>query len=252
MANYSNLINSIKAVIKQNGTNDITGQLMQDVLVAMTNSIGRFATFAGVASPTTNPGTIDQNVFFLASIAGTYPNFGGAVVPSGKIVAFDNVSGSWNMSVVVTISGGAITIDIDPALDPDSVNAVENRAVTAAINGLDSRVTALEQSDVLYNKYVVLHAASGNVGMVCSIYLTDNNADSIRSLDELVSPYYYPILQAEYEGVIMDTAFAIKLVSGGAAVVMQQRLKTSPYFISWNIPAGGMSFVSSTVLPTKH
>jgi hypothetical protein len=65
MANYSNLINSIKAVIKQNGTNDITGQLMQDVLVAMTNSIGRFATFAGVASPTTNPGTIDQNVFFL-------------------------------------------------------------------------------------------------------------------------------------------------------------------------------------------
>ena len=144
MANYTNLINSIKAVIKQNGTNDITGQLMQDVLVAMTNSIGRFATFAGVASPTTNPGTIDQNVFYLASIAGTYPNFGGAVVPSGKIVAFDNVSGSWNMSVVVTISGGAITIDIDPTLDPDSVNPVENRVVTGAINGLDSRVTALE------------------------------------------------------------------------------------------------------------
>ena len=144
MANYSNLINSIKAVIKQNGTNDITGQLMQDVLVAMTNSIGRFATFAGVASPTTNPGTIDQNVFYLASIAGTYPNFGGAVVPSGKIVAFDNVSGSWNMSVVVTISGGAITIDIDPALDLNSVNPVENRVVAGAINGLDSRVTALE------------------------------------------------------------------------------------------------------------
>ena len=144
MANYANLIAAIKAVVKQNGTNDITGQLMQDVLVAMTNSIGRFATFAGVASPTTNPGTIDQNVFYLASIAGTYPNFGGAVVPSGKIVAFDNVSGSWNMSVVVTISGGAITIDIDPALDPNSVNPVENRVVTGAINGLDSRVTALE------------------------------------------------------------------------------------------------------------
>lgn len=144
MANYANLIAAIKAVVKQNGTNDITGQLMQDVLVAMTNSIGRFATFAGVASPTTNPGTIDQNVFFLASIAGTYPNFGGAVVPSGKIVAFDNVSGNWNMSVVVTISGGAITIDIDPALDINSVNPVENRAVTGAINGLDTRVTALE------------------------------------------------------------------------------------------------------------
>lgn len=159
MANYANLIAAIKAVVKQNGTNDITGQLMQDVLVAMTNSIGRFATFAGVASPTTNPGTIDQNVFFLASIAGTYPNFGGAVVPSGKIVAFDNVSGSWNMSVVVTISGGAITIDIDPALDLNSVNPVENRAVTAAINGLDSRVTALEGTLGLTIKQDVLSAA---------------------------------------------------------------------------------------------
>ena len=251
MANYTNLINSIKAVIKQNGTNDITGQLMQDVLVAMTNSIGRFATFAGVASPTTNPGTIDQNVFFLASIAGTYPNFGGAVVPSGKIVAFDNVSGSWNMSVVVTISGGAITIDIDPTLDPDSVNPVENRVVTGAINGLDSRVTALEQSDVLYNKYVVLHAASANLEMVCSIFLTDNNADIISSLDELASPYFYPILQAEYGGVITGKALAIQLVSGGAAVVMQSQM-TPPYFTSWNIPAGGTSFVTSAVLPTRH
>ena len=252
MANYSNLINSIKAVIKQNGTNDITGQLMQDVLVTMTNTIGRFATFAGVASPTTNPGTIDQNVFYLASIAGTYPNFGGAVVPSGKIVAFDNVSGSWNMSVVVTFSGGAITIDIDPTLNPDSVNAVENRVVTGAINGLDSRVTALEQSDVLYNKYVVLYAASGNVDMVCSIYLTDNNADIISSLDELVSPNFYPILQADYSGVMTGSkALAIQLVSGGAAVVTQS-IMTPPYFTSWNIPAGGTSFVSSTVLPTRH
>ena len=251
MANYSNLINSIKAVIKQNGTNDITGQLMQDVLVAMTNSIGRFATFAGVASPTTNPGTIDQNVFYIASIAGTYPNFGGAVVPSGKIVAFDNVSGSWNMSVVVTISGGAITIDIDPTLDPNSVNPVENRVVTGAINGLDSRVTALEQSDVLYNKHVVLHAASANAEMVCTIALTDNNADIISNLDELVSPYFYPILQAEYGGVITGKALAIQLVSGGAAVVMQS-LMTTPYITTWNIPAGGTSFVTSAVLPTRH
>ena len=164
MANYSNLINSIKAVIKQNGTNDITGQLMQDVLVAMTNSIGRFATFAGVASPTTNPGTIDQNVFFLASIAGTYPNFGGAVVPSGKIVAFDNVSGSWNMSVVVTISGGAITIDIDPALDPDSVNPVENRAVyneCQAIRALISEVAPVQSIKSVYYTNEQANAING-------------------------------------------------------------------------------------------
>lgn len=143
MANYSNLINSIKAVIKQNGTNDITGQMMQDVLVTMTNTIGRFAAFAGTAMPSTNPNNPDQTVYYLTSIPGTYVNFGGLVVPSDRLCALHNISGSWEMVVLVTFSDGS-TINIDPALDPDSVNPVENRVITGAINGLDSRVTALE------------------------------------------------------------------------------------------------------------
>lgn len=143
MANYSNLINSIKAVIKQNGTNDITGQMMQDVLVTMINTIGRFAAFAGTAMPSTNPNNPDQTVYYLTSIPGTYVNFGGIVVPSDRLVALHNISGAWEMVVVATFSDGG-TISIDPALDPDSVNPVENRVVTGAINGLDTRVTALE------------------------------------------------------------------------------------------------------------
>ena len=128
MANYTNLINSIKAVIKQNGTNDITGQLMQDVLVTMTNTIGRFAAFAGTAMPSTNPNNPDQTVYYLTSIPGTYVNFGGIVVPPDRLVALHNISGSWEMVVLVTFSDGG-TISIDPALDPDSPNPVENRAV---------------------------------------------------------------------------------------------------------------------------
>lgn len=143
MANYANLIAAIKAVVKQNGTNDITGQALQDVLVAMTNTIGRFAAFAGTAMPSTNPNNPDQTVYYLTSIPGTYANFGGIVVPPDRLVALHNISGSWEMVVVVTFSDGG-TISIDPALDPDSVNPVENRVVTGAINGLDSRVTALE------------------------------------------------------------------------------------------------------------
>ena len=143
MANYSNLINSIKAVIKQNGTNDITGQLMQDVLVTMTNTIGRFAAFAGTAMPSTNPNNPDQTVYYLTSIPGTYVNFGGIVVPPDRLVALHNISGAWEMVVVVTFSDGG-TISIDPALDPDSVNPVENRAIYAVINDLITRVQALE------------------------------------------------------------------------------------------------------------
>lgn len=143
MVNYTNLINSIKAVVKQNGTNDITGQLMQDVLVTITNTIGRFAAFAGTAMPSTNPNNPDQTVYYLTSIPGTYVNFGGIVVPPDRLVALHNISGSWEMVVVVTFSDGG-TISIDPALDPNSVNPVENRAIYAVINDLTTRVTALE------------------------------------------------------------------------------------------------------------
>lgn len=146
MANYSNLINSIKAVIKQNGTNDITGQLMQDVLIALTNSIGRFAAFAGVAIPSTNPNNPDQTVYYLTSTPGTYVNFGGIVVPSDRLVALHNISGAWEMVVVVTFSDGG-TISIDPDLDPNSVNPVENRALTGYIVNILSRLTDLERGD---------------------------------------------------------------------------------------------------------
>lgn len=130
MANYANLIAAIKAAVKQNGTNDITGQVMQDVLVTMTNTIGRFAAFAGTAMPSTNPNNPDQTVYYLTSLPGTYVNFGGIVVPPDRLVALHNISGSWEMVVIVTFSDGG-TISIDPALDPNSVNPVENRAVYA-------------------------------------------------------------------------------------------------------------------------
>lgn len=143
MANYANLIAAIKAVVKQNGTNDITGQALQDVLVTMTNTIGRFAAFAGTAMPSTNPNNPDQTVYYLTSIPGTYVNFGGIVVQPDRLVALHNIEGAWQMLVLATFGDGSL-VPIDPALDPDSVNPVENRVVTGAINGLDSRVTALE------------------------------------------------------------------------------------------------------------
>ena len=63
MANYSELIASVKLAIKQNGVKAITGQLLQDVLVSMLNSIGRYSLYAGVAIPSTNPGITDQSAF---------------------------------------------------------------------------------------------------------------------------------------------------------------------------------------------
>lgn len=50
--------------------------------------------FKGIAVPTDNPGTPDQNVFYIASQMGTYTNFGGLVVADGE-VAILRYNGSW-------------------------------------------------------------------------------------------------------------------------------------------------------------
>lgn len=149
MANYSNLNNSIKAVIKQNGTNDITGQLMQDVLTTIVGTLGRFAQFAGVAIPSTNPGTPDQTVFYLATQVGTYVNFGGVTISGTRICAIHNVNGAWELVVIITLGDGS-AVEIDPVLDPDSLNPVENRAVYAecqAIRALISGVPTIQKME---------------------------------------------------------------------------------------------------------
>ena len=54
--------------------------------------------FMGMAEPTTNPGTPDQNVFYIASETGTYTNFGGLAVADGE-VAILRYNGSWQKEI---------------------------------------------------------------------------------------------------------------------------------------------------------
>lgn len=98
MANYSTLKTSVINVIKTNGNNEITGALLQQTLLAMINSLGADYQFVGIATPATNPGTPDQNVFYIAG-SGTYPNFGPDTIPVGHIGVF-KYNGSWDVQTV--------------------------------------------------------------------------------------------------------------------------------------------------------
>ena len=86
MANYENLKSAIQQVVKTNGNNAITGALLQQSLLAMINSLGVGYQFIGVATPATNPGTPDKKVFYIASTAGTYSDFGGLEVTEDEVV----------------------------------------------------------------------------------------------------------------------------------------------------------------------
>lgn len=106
MANYNTLKTAIETVVKTNGNNEITGALLQQSLLAMVNSLGANYQYAGVATPSTNPGTPDQNIFYIASTAGTYSNFGGLVLDDGEISIL-KYNGAWSKD-----STGAASLEI--------------------------------------------------------------------------------------------------------------------------------------------
>lgn len=74
MANYETLKKSVKQVIKSNGNQEITGQVLQNTLLSIISSVGANYQFVGIATPATIPGTPDGNVFYIAG-EGTYINF---------------------------------------------------------------------------------------------------------------------------------------------------------------------------------
>ena len=94
MANWTILKAAVAKVIKTNGNQEITGAVLQNALNNIISNVGENASFAGVATPSTNPGTPDGNVFYIASESGTYSNFGG-IVNNGECLIFKKNEDSW-------------------------------------------------------------------------------------------------------------------------------------------------------------
>ena len=86
MSNYNSLKATIDANIKQNGNQEITGQILNSVLNQMVNILGTGYQFAGVATIATDPGTPDAKVFYIANGKGTYEKFGGINVTEDDVV----------------------------------------------------------------------------------------------------------------------------------------------------------------------
>lgn len=104
MGNYEQLKQAISSVIKTNGTQSITGKVLQNTLLTMINSLGDNYQFVGVATTATNPGTPDQNVFYLAG-EGTYVNFSNLTIDVGKLGVL-KWNGTWSKQTLEVGAGG--------------------------------------------------------------------------------------------------------------------------------------------------
>jgi hypothetical protein len=95
MANWTELIAAINAVIKTNGNRAITGAILQNVLDTMVTNLGANRQYAGVATRRTNPGTPDGNVYYLANGGGTFTGFGELVVDARQLTLLYNTASGW-------------------------------------------------------------------------------------------------------------------------------------------------------------
>ena len=89
--------------------------------------------FAGVATPSTSPGTPTEKVFYIGG-AGTYANFGTSVtVPVGSICVF-KYNGSWAKEQIALFAG------VDDVPTAGSDNLVKSGGVANDFNDLEQKV----------------------------------------------------------------------------------------------------------------
>lgn len=81
---YSALKAFVANLIYDNGINAITGNIHQGVLNGVIDELGKLR-FKGVATPSTNPGSIDGYAIYFASEPGIYTNFSNLIVNNDEI-----------------------------------------------------------------------------------------------------------------------------------------------------------------------
>lgn len=95
MGNFDTARVHIKNVIKENNNQEITGDILQNVLIDILNNIGVGYIFGGIADPTTKPESLtgtNAPVYYISNKAGTYVNFDNIVVNENELAFLVNGS----------------------------------------------------------------------------------------------------------------------------------------------------------------
>lgn len=189
MGDYEQLKQAVADVIKTNGNQEITGAIMQDTLLSIISTVGSNATFAGIATPTTNPGTPDQNVFYIASEPGIYANFGNVKLID-QVLIFSNNNGTWYKSEV--------NIPNDYLLNRFEVNTFTNNLT---INSFIKEIYLSGNGFDKNNKYAIGSIVRGYDGIGWAI--------SIKNIDTGLSTGWIIISDSE------ELTGYVKAIKGG-------------------------------------
>ena len=140
IATEGNLIETINNITNINEHATAAGLITVNTLPNSTasnvqqalNELFENATYAGIATPTTNPNIPNSPVFYIATIDGSYSNFGNIEVLKGETVILKWNNGTWTKS------------SFKPMTDFDSVFDTNGNSLTHELNTLGSNVSELE------------------------------------------------------------------------------------------------------------
>lgn len=108
---YDQIKESIKAVIKENGNYEITGNVLQTVLLSMVDTLGPEYQFLGIAKKSTVPVVVEGNSFYITVEVGTYTNFknsGNTAITVNQLGILTSTNGTvWNFTpIFIGVSKG--------------------------------------------------------------------------------------------------------------------------------------------------
>ena len=115
---YDQIKESIKDVIKENGNYEITGNVLQAVLLSMVDTLGPEYQFLGIATKSTVPVVVEGNSFYITTEVGTYTNFkksGNTAITVNRLGILTSTNGTaWNFTPIfigVSKGGGEVFND---------------------------------------------------------------------------------------------------------------------------------------------
>lgn len=195
MANYQLLKASIAQVVKTNHNNEITGALLQAVLYEMINSLGEYYQFNGVADLSTNFGTPDPKVAYLAATPGNYQN--GLSLGKNEVGVMYYNGYDWLLSKLPIPTKGAVNLQV--YTDEPSVNAVIKELYVWDENYSPSAVYRVRQIARHYsgnNSWVLDITKNGNTWL--SYYTTQDPESGLFHFEDTVNGFgFYAVMNWE-------------------------------------------------------
>lgn len=209
---YDQIKESIKAVIKENGNYEITGNVLQTVLLSMVDTLGPGYQFLGIATKSTVPVVVEGNSFYITTEVGTYTNFknsGNTTITVNQLGILTSTNGTaWNFTpIFIGVSKGAgevfndynnnTAVGVNSHAEGSQTKAVGNNShAEGRLNnarGVNSHAEGQETESVGDNSHAEgfqTHANNNNSHVEGRITVADGNASHAEGSETKASGVY--------------------------------------------------------------